>query len=308
MFRTRIEAMRRTRIPAIGLSLLCFLVVAPQGAICSALAGTCELYPSGPDHPQIRGGYRAELLRRAAEDARLLALAAVESPAALALTARGRTPDTDPASRVPPGLAFLMSAVVPGTGQLAEGRKRAFLYLGVEALAWISHFAWIDAGNKKEGEYEAYARRHWDFDHWRDLAYDYGDSCRDALPDGVDAAKAEEVLAGHLESGDLQHYYEDIGKLEAYRAGWDDFSCVSPDDLSPHRREYRSMRVDSNDYLEKARFAATMAFLNRVISAVDAFRTAKGARLALSASTSVEFNVAGSIDRPRASVRIRRRW
>ena len=78
----------------------------------------------------------------------------------------------DPASRIPPGLAFLMSAVLPGTGQLAEGRKRAFAYLGIEAFAWISHFAWVDAGNKKEGEYEAYARRHWDLDDWRALAYE----------------------------------------------------------------------------------------------------------------------------------------
>ena len=300
--------MRRELLGAILLFLLCFGVMLPDGADGSGLAGLCEPYTVCSDPQQVQLRYRAELLRQAALDARSQSFVATHNPAALALTGQDRADPTDPAGRVPPGLAFLMSAAIPGTGQLAEGRKRAFLYLGVEALAWISHFAWLDAGNKKEGEYEAYVRRHWDLDDWRALAYDYGDTCRNALPDGVDAAKAEENLLEHLESGDLQHYYEDIGKLEAYRAGWDDYGCATPDDLSANRGTYRSMRVDSNDYLEKARLATTMAFLNRIVSAVDAFRTAKGAKLALSASTTLEVSVAGSFERPRANLRIRRRW
>ncbi len=227
--------------------------------------------------------------------------------AAASLTGREET-ESDPAGKVPPGLAFLMSAVLPGSGQLAEGRRRAFLYLAVEAVAWISHFSFEDAGNKKEGEYEAYARAHWDLEQWRSLAYGDVDSCLNAMPSGVNPADAEETLVGFLEEGNYQHYYEDIGKLEAYRGGWDDYSCERPEEMSPNRTDYRSMRADSNDYLEKARFAKTVAFLNRIVSSVDAYRTARGARISLTSSTSLEIGVSGSPRNPGARLQVRRVW
>jgi hypothetical protein len=68
------------------------------------------------------------------------------------------------------------------------------------------------------------------------------------------------------------------------------------------------MRSDSNDYLKRSRYATTFAFLNRVVSAVDAYRTARGARLGLADRTSLELGVGGSLDRPRATLRVRRTW
>ncbi len=219
----------------------------------------------------------------------------------------GRVETVDRASRVSPGLAFLASAILPGAGQLLEGRNRAFAYLGAETMAWIAHFAWLDAGNKKEGEYEAYARRHWDLDRWRATA----DSCLTAIPPGVNRADAESTLIHFLDEENYQHYYEDIGKLEAYRGGWDDFPCPADPNaivISPNRGEYRSMRDDSNSYLDKARFATTFAFLNRVVSAVDAYRTARGARLKIAQGTDLELDFGGSLERPRAALRVRKRW
>ena len=220
-----------------------------------------------------------------------------------ALTSADR--GSDRASRIPPGLAFLMSAALPGSGQLAEGRNRAFAYRGLEAAAWIAHFSWKDAGNKKEGEYEAYARGHWDLDTWNGLASESGDSCR-ALPSGVSYADAKSTIETFLEDGNYQHFYEDIGKLEAYRAGWDDFECSDPEAMSPNRGHYRGMRRDSNDYLNRARSALTFTFLNRVISAVDAYRTARGARFSILPNTDLRLEVGGSMDRPRAILRIQR--
>ena len=145
------------------------------------------------------------------------------------------------ATRVPPGVAFLMSAVLPGSGQAAQGRNRAFAYLGIEAISWIAHVSWTDAGNKKEGEYEAYANRHWILATWDSLAAESNPDCQ-AIPPGVSYADSKTTIEGFLETGNYQHYYEDIGKLEAYRAGWDDFSCDEPDVMSPNRVYYRGMR------------------------------------------------------------------
>jgi hypothetical protein len=287
-----------------GLLLLCLAMLPAGVARSSESAGICRPPELARHQTLVGDGQNVWLSVLPASRPSAERILDKDGPAARSLT--GRTDTVDPAAEIPPGLAFLMSAAVPGAGQLAEGRNRAFVYLGLEVLAWVSHFAYLDAGNKKEGEYEAYARRHWDIDDWEGRAL--ADSCLSAVPAGVDFEKMKETLIDHLEAGDLQHYYEDIGKLEAYRAGWDDFVCENPDELSPNRRTYRSMRADSNDYLEKARFAKTMAFLNRIVSAVDAFRTAKGAKVSLSQSTTLELQVAGSLEKPRARLRIRRCW
>lgn len=288
----------------------CCLFLLSWAVVDSSVAGFLARVDGPCSKPYDPGcvlvNYRVELLRTGEEDFLAQRILDPSDPAGQVLT---QSPGTeDRARKIPPGLAFLMSAAVPGAGQLAEGRRRAFLYFSVEALAWISHFAWKDAGEKKEGEYEAFARRHWDLDDWRGVAYGDDPDCLDAVPPGVDPADAESTLVRFLRDGNLQHYYEDVGKLEAYRAGWDDYDCSNPNAMSPSRREYREMRADSNDYLERARFATTMAFLNRIVSAVDAFRTSKGARMSLDSKTSLELGVSGSFSRPRASLQVRRIW
>ena len=45
-----------------------------------------------------------------------------------------------------PGKALLFSAAVPGTGQLYNGAKRGFVYLGVEALSWFAYFSFHSSG------------------------------------------------------------------------------------------------------------------------------------------------------------------
>jgi hypothetical protein len=256
---------------------------------------------ASPDLRQVRHTYMQELLRRAdfsrpSDSGRSAFLAA----AAMTAPERG----TDRAGDVPPALAFLMSAALPGTGQLAEGRNRAFIYLGLEAVSWVAHFSWNDAGNNKEKEYQAYARQHWTVGTYAaNAGPDRPDSCANALPSGLSYDDQLATLQGFIDSKNWQHYYEDIGKLEAYRAGWDDYDCATPAQMSPDRVEYRSMRATSNDYLNKARLALTVAFLNRVVSAVDAYRTARGAKLRVGGAD-VKLSMGGSLARPRATLKL----
>jgi hypothetical protein len=282
--------------------LIAVLCASPADAThaSSDLAGTGGPLPS-MEQMTPPGSSRAQA--RSEESARATGLArAAARQASMAML--GVTTREDRAGRVNPGIAFLMSAVLPGSGQIAEGRNRAFAYLGVEALAWIAHFSWLDAGNKKEGEYESYARHHWALDKWDFYAAD--SAC--ALPPGVSYADSKETIEGFLEAQNYQHYYEDIGKLEAFRAGWDDFDCAQPNSMSANRRHYRGMREDSNNYLDSARNALTVIFLNHVISAVDAYRTAKGAHLSLPGGAEMKFRVAGSPRNPSVGLRVTRAW
>lgn len=258
----------------------------------SAPGATADLHQVRYDHMRdlIRG---AEFSRFS--DARGTTFQAV---AAMSDPGRGQ----DRAADVPPALAFFMSAALPGTGQLAEGRNRAFLYLGVEAVSWIAHFSYNDAGSNKEKEYQAYARQHWTLSTYAANASDDSPTrCDQAMPAGLSYSDELSTLQGFIGARNWQHYYEDVGKLEAYRAGWDDFDCATPNQISPDRAEYRNMRATSNDYLNKARLALTAAFLNRVVSAVDAYRIARGARIG---GAGLHFSMGGSLARPRATLKL----
>lgn len=168
-----------------------------------------------------------------------------------------------------PGLALLASVLVPGAGQLWNGDARGYFYLGIEAAAWFTRASYLDAGNKKEGEYEAYARQHWGYGRYHESAGE----------DGCNWTERADSLILWFEVHDPQQYYEELGKLEAYRCGWDDFrEHYDPDQadrLSPHRSLYRNMRKKSNDLLDRGQLALTVAVLNRIVSGIDAFQTAR---------------------------------
>ena len=297
----------RMRLSLVAGSFLLFgsLCAGPAGAVLgsSDLAGTADPFP----HPRADALRNSSWARGPVQAPARTARVSHEAIRQASVALLGQTEREDRAARVNPGVAFLLSALVPGAGQLAEGRNRGFAYVGVEALSWIARYSWIDAGNKKEGEYEAYARRHWEYTAWDSLASESNPNC-EALPPNVSYATARDNLLGFLEVKNYQHYYEDIGKLEAYRAGWDDFSCADPGSISPNRAHYRGMREDSNNYLDRARNALTVIFLNHIVSAVDAYRTAKGVRMGLPGGAEIKFRVGGSLREPNLGLRVTRKW
>jgi hypothetical protein len=169
-----------------------------------------------------------------------------------------------------PGVSFLLSAILPGAGQLYNGDDRGYLYLGIEAAAWFARLSYLDAGNRKESEFERYADVHWTRDLYR--------TQRDSL--GANYHAEDDTLLSEFLLRDQQQYYEEIGKYDKFRAGWDDWAATydpaNDRALSPNRAHYRKMRQQSNDLLDRARLALAAAMVNRVVSGVDAFRTARG--------------------------------
>lgn len=200
---------------------------------------------------------------------------------------------SNPTRRPAPGLAFLASLALPGAGQLLNGDRRGYLYLGVEAGAWFARASYLDASRTKEGESEQYARRHWDHARW---SGDTGDGC-------LYSARADSALSA-LADRDLDRYYDALGKQDDYRCGWDDFRAgYDPDAAnasSAHRLAFRKMRNQSNDLKDKARLAMTVLVLNRIVSGIDAFQTARRARAGGGTALHLESSLRGDPRDPRA--------
>lgn len=159
-----------------------------------------------------------------------------------------------------PGVGILLSAAVPGAGQIYAGSwKRGLIYLSLEAAMWIGYFSWKDEGEEWKDRFRDYADTHWSEDEWRAwMAQNptFGDTTH-TLPDTK-----------------TQQYYEMIGKYNQFKAGWDDWVEDGPD-LTPNRDHYESMRDRSNRYLIRASYCTMIAFANHVISAFDAAFTVR---------------------------------
>jgi hypothetical protein len=168
-----------------------------------------------------------------------------------------------------PGVSFLLSAILPGAGQLYNGDQRGYLFLGIEAAAWFARLSYLDAGDRKEAEFERYADRHWSLSRYRSSSGILGCTW---------TAEYDSLITGFF-AHNQQQYYEEVGKYARFRCGWDDFAATydpsNDQALSPNRAHYRAMRKQSNDMLNHARLALGVAVVNRAVSAVDAFRTAR---------------------------------
>jgi hypothetical protein len=197
-----------------------------------------------------------------------------------------------------PGISFLFSAILPGAGQLYNGDDRGYLYLGIEAAAWFARLSYRDAGKKKENEFERFADVHWTLNLYRERGLS------GVL--GATYSPEDSSLIVEFFRRDQQQYYEELGKYDKFRAGWDDWAATydpaNDRALSPNRAQYRKMRQQSNDLLDRARLALAAAMVNRVVSGVDAFRTARGrAQGAPESSLRLESGFRGGND-PRATL------
>jgi hypothetical protein len=186
---------------------------------------------------------------------------------------------------------MIMSAVLPGTGQIYLGFKQdrtsALLwgagFLAADIFSWTQVASYNDEGDAKKDEYYAYADA-----HWREVKLDaaYNSGYPPGGPYEYVANLGNEYFAFTDETGspiggyqeiplwvsredDNREYYENLGKWDQFVFGWDDF--VDPRDIpgggytgdpqsvwlddprtSANRETYRAMRRDSNDAYETA--------------------------------------------------------
>jgi hypothetical protein len=185
---------------------------------------------------------------------------------------------TSSSGKKSPKLAFFMSLIIPGTGELYAGAtKRGIGFLVVEAGSWGAYSILRSGGKDKEKEFRAFAEEHWTFEEyqlWRTSAFTYGDTTH-ALPfkDEEDQEKNQGQVGRR--DVDTQQYYELVGKYDQFVFGWDDRSSDNRADStktvqSKNRLTYEDMRNESNKRLKRASSFLGILLFNHVISAIDA--------------------------------------
>ena len=189
-----------------------------------------------------------------------------------------------------PGRALLMSAVVPGSGELLAGAKlRAAVFFGLEVLGWGLYLNWQGKGDDIEEEFRVTADAHWDpLDYlaWRESTISSHSSITHALPCSTQIVDGTGL--GQCPNTEEQQYYELLGKYDQFVAGWDDLrdadgNLVQPTQIdsvenftSTRRLSYEDRRNDSNRYLKRASNLGGLILVNHVLSAIDAARVARG--------------------------------
>ena len=163
-----------------------------------------------------------------------------------------------------PSVGILLSAVLPGAGEIYAGKfLKGAVLIGVEAALWIGYVSWQKKGSDLETEFQEYADTHWSEERW------------------LQNKKETDPDTHTLPDTKTQQYYEMIGKYDQFMAGWDDYYEGGPA-LTPNRDTYEHMRDDSNTYFKKASYSSMFAIANRLFAVFDtAFTIRRVNRLAV---------------------------
>lgn len=203
--------------------------------------------------------------------------------------------------------AFLLSALVPGLGELYAGsKKRGLAFLGAEAALVGLWVAWKGQGNDLEKTFRAVADEHWDplnYLLWRDSPISNNSSITHALPCSSQVVEVYipardewiqrqtsglgSAAFGGCAPSQIQQYYELLGKYDQFVAGWTDLvdsngnsvEATKVDSVenfhSERRLRYEDQRDESNRFLKRASTVSGLILINHVISAIDAARVAR---------------------------------
>lgn len=198
--------------------------------------------------------------------------------------------------RKSPGVAFAMSALVPGAGEFWAGNKtRAAVFFGLEILGLGTKITWQSKGDDLEDDFRARADTTydpWNYLAWRDSRNSRFSSITHALPCSafVKAAPSSVPIPDAIQNcpgSDKQQFYELIGKYDQFVSGWEDVHDVTGNRVeftevdsaenfqSDTRLSYEVDRNESNKYLKRASIVTGLRLVNRVFSAIDAVRVAR---------------------------------
>jgi hypothetical protein len=168
--------------------------------------------------------------------------------------------------------AVLLSAVIPGTGELYnKSFLKGLAFLGIEVGGWVVYGVYTQRGNEKENEFERFADLHWDEDqYWHSLFEDSKGQCSEGDLECLKEYERQN-FSHHLPETKNQTYYENIGKYDQFNGGWDDSkSGQARQRDSENRQFYTRMRRNANDQFKTATIGATVVLINHVLSAIDA--------------------------------------
>jgi hypothetical protein len=173
-----------------------------------------------------------------------------------------------------PGKGFLYSVMIPGGGQLYAGSKtKAFIFMGVEALAWGGYMVWHSQGKKQEKDNNSYANANWDPEQYTNYLIEHFGITSDTMSYEVDGVT--KTFTHHLPNTKTQQYYEMIGKYDQFNFGWTDTDYLRGKDSSDYRVQYLQDRNTANSKFDRAKIGAIVSIANHLFSAFDAALSAR---------------------------------
>jgi hypothetical protein len=154
------------------------------------------------------------------------------------------------------GGAMLMSAALPGTGQLYVGEGSGWFFLAGEALLWVGRVITRQDGVKLSDQAASFVGDPTDSSSTWSFA-------RYASATGGSATQLEQLWAGDRDS-----YYQALANDASYRAG---FAGTDPDVTY---ESYRGIRSSSQDRFAQSRRLEMATWVNHTLAAFDALRAA----------------------------------
>lgn len=246
--------------------------------------------------------------------------------------------------RKSPWIAGALSLAIPGVGEMYAGDYlKGGIFLAAEAASWLLVYTYDKQGDDRTGAFQQYADAHWSAVRYLRWTLDYSeelnsnvDTTEYALFSGgaancdppfscinwTELNRFESDIASGMNNGYThrlpyygeQQYFELIGKYDQFSRGWDDsdpadarHSEVPVRSTSRRFYEYAQMRAKANDSYDVASTFVSVAVLNHIISAADAFWTATRKNKALSAEVRMKVvrGISGLVPIPTAKVTYR---
>ena len=252
------------RAAVIALALLAGAALALAGAVAAAIRGSALAVPlvAGVERPQL------VLAQRAIERS----WGASDDSVYVAVDVPGWRSE---------GLAAVLSAAVPGAGQVYGGERRGLWFALIEALGWTANRVYLHQAHTERDHSVAFAgdpadsASAWSFERW-------------SATTGMDTGQLEAVWAS-----DRQAFYELIGRDAVYLSGWSG-------EAADTRGVFLDLRERAETQYGRARLAGYALWLNHALAAVDALRAARLHNLAL--RDDLELRLRSSWDGGRPSV------
>ena len=155
-----------------------------------------------------------------------------------------------------PGKASLMSAVVPGTGQLYAGSKRGYVFLGIEAVAMMAYVKYRNDSHDRRDTYYSYVGDPNNPDSRFSFSRLHG-----SIP-AEEVARLEEIYAK-----DPREFYDEVTTNDQLAAGWSDSG-----ENTGQRSQAATYMSEVNNLDRKSNFGLATLIANHLVATVDAFR------------------------------------
>lgn len=203
-----------------------------------------------------------------------------------------------------PGRALLLSAIMPGAGELYAGKPlRAAGFFAVEMACWVGAIYYAQQGNDKETEYEKYADKWYHEPVYRAVEFAAAQDASVGPSGAFNGTESEwenqnwqaklqylpTNFTHELPDERTQQYYENVGKyMTQFGYGWDDWlqtqgTGTEQDAIayattvnyiwkgtSRKANLYIDMRDESNNLLDRSATFFSVIMVNHVVSALHA--------------------------------------